>query len=121
METPVSPEFLGATLPNDNANDPRWRFPAWQRHIFHKPDFWRLCFHFWKRATLVGHECCHKRLGLCWVDFDDMLREIEPEIIELLDMPLWKVARRPMPRNFEKLFDIDLSQLHNKEATCQPN
>jgi len=121
MPTPVTENVLalGLPLPDNTPTDPRLRLPVCRRHFFHKPDFWRLCFHFWKRATLAGCECCNKLLGLTLADSDVMREAIEPETIDMLDKPLWKVARWPMPRNFEKLFDIDLSQFNLKETQCQ--
>ncbi|MCL2348253.1 MAG: hypothetical protein FWC50_08320 [Planctomycetaceae bacterium] len=114
MPAPVTQKMTGLTMPvPDNSTcDPRWRLPAWRSYLFHKPDFWRLCFHFWKRASLAGWQCCHTQLGQTWVDLDAMRQVIEPETIALLDLPLWKIARRPVPRDFQKLFDIDLSQLY---------
>jgi len=123
MPIPMTQKMLGATMPppNNMVYDPRWRLPAWRAHIFHKPDFWRLCFHFWKRASLAGWPCCHTQLGQTWADLDAMRQVIEPETIAQLDTPLLKIARRPVPRDFQKLFDLDLSQLHPREATCQSN
>ncbi len=84
-------------------------------HVFHKADFWRVGFHILKRATLAGFECDHTKLGLIWVDLDAMREALEPETVELLDTPLWRVARRPLPRRFQKLFDIDLSTFNQQQ------
>ena len=103
MEIPASPETRGPSS------------VYWQ-HRFHKADFWRIAFHVLKRATLAGFECDHKKLGIIWVDLDAMRDALEDETLELLDMPLWKIARRPVPRRFQQLFDIDLSTINQSNS-----
>ncbi len=51
---------------------------------------------------------------MSWVDLDAMRDALEDEIAERLDMPLWKIARRPLPRRFQQLFDIDLSTFNQQ-------
>ncbi len=107
--TPLPQQVPGVNLPScsciQGASSVYWN------HVFHKADFWRIAFHVLKRATLAGFECDHTKLGIVWVDLDAMRDALEDETVELLDMPLWKIARRPVPRRFLKLFDIDLSTL----------
>ncbi len=110
--TPLPQVIPGMEIPA--SHDTRGPSSVYWQHVFHKADFWRIAFHVLKRATLAGFECDHKKLGIIWVDLDAMRETLEEETVELLDMPLWKIARRPLPRRFQQLFDIDLSTLNKQ-------
>ncbi len=111
--TPLPQPVPGITIPF--CSDFQGPSSVYWNHVFHKADFWRVGFHILKRATLAGFECDHTKLGLIWVDLDAMREALEPETVELLDTPLWRVARRPLPRRFQKLFDIDLSTFNQQQ------
>lgn len=71
---------------------------------FHRPEFWRLAFHAGARAASAGLPCSHRNIGMRPEDADIVLKTIAAEIDELENMPLWKIARRSLPRLFARLF-----------------
>ena len=77
----------------------------------HQPDFWRLALHAWARGVDAGFPCDVHHLGQTLVDSDLMFETIKPEIEQLAEYPLWKIGKRPVPRTFAKVFDIDLDIL----------
>ena len=71
---------------------------------FHRPEFWRLAFHAGARAAKAGLPCTHRHIGMLPADADMVYKTIVPEIEELEKTPLWKIAMRPLPRLFARLF-----------------
>ena len=79
---------------------------AYQSYRFHRADFWRLAGHVWARGA-NAFPCRFSDLGMTWVKPEDMLVVLAPEIERMRHDPLWKIALRPVPREFETLFDFD--------------
>ena len=87
---------------------------------WHRADFWRLAVHLWSRGVDNGFPCRIRDLGITWIDHDLMLETLRPEIKDFADMPVWKIARRPVPRKFVKLFDVDLEDIETLIPTQAP-
>lgn len=108
MKTPWScwPEDIGLAA-NYKGNIQFTRCTNYDSYRWHREDFWRLAVHVQYRAALVGYDSSFSDFGTTWVSPSDMQNALEQEVKELEDMPLWKIGRKPVPRDFAKLFDFD--------------